>query len=238
MTGIECRGWIQVLTESFPRSRSRKLKKTLAVMGDDLGGHWEVGLLGTKNIFSVGLRYFGSDSNLNFNRFRKEVVSFVKEPGSDRFLPPPAGFPWMSFWWNLKTDSLEDASLYRRGTRLKSTQTLAYESTGTLKLFNTKPLSVDYFQNTELEEFFSNVAGLFPVRDIVSEWEMRGGKRFKAGERWSLRFQQAVPWPRFICSNIADPFLSNSARLAFLLLNWKVSEISFEGGTVRVYLRS
>lgn len=227
--------WLKAFGECFPRAKCRGLKSLLAGFSGE-AWRWEIGLDSADKFCRISLRCFGFPQAraLDFGRFRRRASTLVPNLLQTRPLPPPVDIPWLSLGWNLKKDALEDACLYSGVMALKPSSKYAagIRSDGKEIILHAQPFSKGWLKDASLANAFS---GLFPVRRIVTEWEMAPGGKPVAREKWALIFQESVPWPRFICSNLADPFLPESSQMTYLLLNGRVSEISFQGGALCVY---
>lgn len=234
----ECRQWIRGLGQCLPSLRHRGLSAVLAQRAPWEGaGRWEAGLSSADGFSRVRLRYFGARGG-GFSTFNLKAARLLGSRWGERLSVPPAGFPWLCLEWDLKRDSLVGARLYAGPGSLpaRPQEARAIEAGGGLVLVRPRGFHRDYLKDRALGGVLSHVARLCAIKDLVTEWEsVEEGGGWRAREGWSLRFLEGVPWPHFARLSMADPFLSRAPRLAYLLLDRKVTELGFETGALRAY---
>lgn len=233
----ECIDWLKALGDAVPSSRTRGLRAVLAGLARNRrGGRWEIGLSSPRPFSSIIIRYFGADSG--FNKFRRDAASLSEGFKDAGHRPPPPGFPWLSLDWDLRADALNSAVLYgaHAPVQRKTSMAIALRSGGDRLMLKPRPFSPGMLQGTPASGVFKEISALFPIKDLVTQWALSPQGRPNPSPRWALRFREGVPWRLFICSNIADPFLGESSRMAYLLLDRKVTEIAFEEARLCAYI--
>lgn len=148
-----------------------------------------------------------------------------------RRLDDGGGFPTRSWRWDLRRDAAVGAWTYRAEAR----GVLRVGDDGSRALLRARPVSADLLRDAQLSAVFGDFSALCPIRDLVTEWRQTGAG-LEASECWSLRLGGGAAWPLFARASVADPFLPESARLAYLLRDLKVRELALEGGALGVFV--
>lgn len=234
----ECRQWVRGLGQCLPSLRQKGLRELLAqeaLWGRT--GRWEAGLSSADGFNRIRLRYFGPPED-GFAAFIRKAARLLAGRWGEGLSPPPAGFPWLCLEWDFKRDSLAGARLYAGSPSARPQEALALEREGGRALVRPQGFHREYLKDRALAGVFAPMAGLCPIKDLLTEWEPDEGGGWRARAGWSLRFAESVPWPHFARLGVADPFLPRAPRLAYLLLDRKVAELGFETGALRAYVRA
>jgi len=214
----QCRDWLSGWSDCAPERKIAGLRQAV----DELGaGRWEVSLRSDAADAGVGVRYFGEEKD--FTKFAKAAAERFGLSAAAK--PPKDGFPWLELWWDVEKDAPRFARLYDAEG--------AGETGGVRLAFKTSKLDKRFLADPALKEVFADLAGLCAIKDIISVWE-----KGKAREDWSLRFDDAVPWPDFARLSLAAPFTDGASLFSYVALDRRVSEILFTGGALVVYLRA
>jgi hypothetical protein len=240
MNAIERQDWLQAVSESRPKLRLGPLIKLLARLdGAATGGFWEGGVSGRPGGQRLAVRYFGESRN--YSSWRRAAGPLLELPDAGKHEAPTDGFPWASLVWNAAAGKLERAALLSRTSGSRGTNAVIRadgEKKPRASLFETEP----YSSRTIVDEGLAKVLGAFdaqcPIRDLVYQFSAKGSGPRRPLPAWSLRLKDPVSWPLFLRLDLAGSFAAESSRLSFLLLDRRVSELSFEGETLWAFFRA
>lgn len=212
--------WIAAVGACVPAASIGRLKEAVAALDAAGPGRWEASVSG-RGLRATGLRFFGAG---DYARFRAACTSAfgLKKPG-----PAAAreGWPWLSAAWDLKTGRWTALRFFgaREGTRLAPGQALAFDyapggRAAPPRRLERAPYQAGVFGEAVLDGALEDFAALCPLESLAVE---RSG--------WSLRLSRGLRWPLFARCDLAAAFAPVSSRLALLLLDRKVTELSFDG---------
>jgi hypothetical protein len=210
------RDWLKILSECFPEWKLEGLDELLVRLdGAAEGGVWEGGLCSRPESKAVAVRYFGADgSAADWRRAAGESLGLPLEGRA----PAADGLPWLTLLWDA------DAG---RPARVGPGATL----------FKPGRYSRRAIEDAALARVLAEFDALCPIRDLVFQFPAEGPGKDRPLPGWSLRLERPLAWPLLARLDMAAPFSAESSRLAFLLLNLRVTELEFDGDRVWAYFR-
>ena len=234
--------FIDGISKCFPELRLEKMKNSLDSLDRLPGEHWwEGGVSSGFGLDVVMLRYFGGARHL-FPPWLSGVRNFFNLPRADFPVEFPApSFPWLSMTWNLKTGDWRDLLFLGHAAvngRVLGALFRAGERESKKIWLRSVPFSADALIEPALIELFLDFSRLVNIGNMVLESTLERGGGVLSRGKWSLRLKESISWPRFAALDMVGPFSSNISCLTFLLLDRRITELSFEEGFVNVYFSS
>jgi hypothetical protein len=111
------------------------------------------------------------------------------------------------------------------------------EKSGVRHVLRATDWTKELLSDPALAAALGEAAAACPIRELATERPLgESGRTPSQDLSWSLRLKPSLPWPSFARLSLAQPFVAQSALLAYLLLDRRVSQVSFRGEGMTVYL--
>lgn len=235
------RCWLDAAAESAPELKLRgllELRRRLSALCPE--GRWEGAVGSAGGLARLGARFTGPEDR--FAAWLPEAAALLDLRLPEAAAAPAAGVPWLSLIWDGERGAVESCSLAGRAAesgRAGSSGSWSFEAGGAAErvLSSRTAFEPALIRGLPVEDAFSKLAGLWPLRWLVSESSVDAAGRLTPRLAWSLVGREPLPWPLLLRLDLAAPFAAASSALSFVALDRPVAEIAFRKESLWAYFK-